>query len=46
MLNYQSDCVFQHNYTPYINHLICYYLIILKIDRVERLNWDTKVNMV
>lgn len=46
MLNYQSDCVFQHNYTTYINHLICYYLIILKIDRVERLNWDTKVNMV
>ena len=46
LIKYNSNYGVEHHYSPYISFLICYYLIILKIDRVERLNWDTKANMV
>ncbi len=46
LIKNNSNYGVEHHYSPYISFLICYYLIILKIDRVERLNWDTKVNMV
>ncbi len=46
LIKNNSNYGVEHHYSPYIGFLICYYLVILKIDKVERLNWDTKVNMV